>query len=131
MEVSKGRGYVYSIQYHVVWCVKHKRDVLTDEISESLRNILHTVAEGSGFHVTGFNCAGDHVRLLLSCKPQNYIPDMIKGMKGVTGRLLLKEFGDELKSKLSGGHVWSPSYFIATSGENTEEQVSTYLQSQK
>ena len=22
MEVVKGRGYVYSIQYHIVWCVK-------------------------------------------------------------------------------------------------------------
>ncbi len=24
MEVTHGRGYVYSIQYHVVWCVKTK-----------------------------------------------------------------------------------------------------------
>ena len=27
MEVVKGRGYVYSIQYHIVWCVKYRRDV--------------------------------------------------------------------------------------------------------
>ncbi|MGO5056060.1 IS200/IS605 family transposase, partial [Holdemanella porci] len=25
MEVVKGRGYVYSIQYHIVWCVKYRR----------------------------------------------------------------------------------------------------------
>ena len=23
MEVVNGRGYVYSIQYHIVWCVKY------------------------------------------------------------------------------------------------------------
>nr|DAV66976.1 MAG TPA: hypothetical protein [Caudoviricetes sp.] len=25
MEVTHGRGYVYSIQYHIVLCVKHRR----------------------------------------------------------------------------------------------------------
>ncbi|MZQ98933.1 MAG: IS200/IS605 family transposase, partial [Acidaminobacter sp.] len=24
-KVKKGRGYVYSIQYHIVWCVKYRR----------------------------------------------------------------------------------------------------------
>ena len=26
-EVKRGRGYVYSIQYHVVWCVKYRHKV--------------------------------------------------------------------------------------------------------
>lgn len=30
-DVYKGRGYVYSIQYHVVWCVNYRHDVLTGE----------------------------------------------------------------------------------------------------
>ena len=25
MEVKYGRGYVYALQYHVVWCVKYRR----------------------------------------------------------------------------------------------------------
>ena len=27
MEVTYGRGYVYSIQYHVVWCVKYRHNL--------------------------------------------------------------------------------------------------------
>ena len=27
MEVTNGRGYVYSIQYHVVWCVKYRHNL--------------------------------------------------------------------------------------------------------
>jgi len=27
-EVKHGRGYVYSIQYHIVWCVKYRHKVL-------------------------------------------------------------------------------------------------------
>ena len=29
--INFGRGYVYSIQYHIVWCVKYKRKVLIDD----------------------------------------------------------------------------------------------------
>ncbi len=49
IEIHKGRGYVYSIQYHVVW----------------------------------------------------------------------------------GGHLWNPSYFVATVSENTREQIENYINNQK
>ena len=53
---------------------------------------------------------------------------MIKALKGVSARLLIKEYGEELKKKLWGGH---PSYFVATVSENTEEQIREYIQKQK
>ncbi len=28
-----------------------------------------------------------------------------------------------IKEKTVGGHLWNPSYFIATVSENTEEQI--------
>ncbi|MHC5717060.1 MAG: transposase, partial [Nostoc sp.] len=31
MEVKHGRGYVYAIEYHIVWCVKYRHKVLKDE----------------------------------------------------------------------------------------------------
>ena len=37
MEVVKGRGYVYSIQYHIVWCVKYRRDVLNGQVNNDSR----------------------------------------------------------------------------------------------
>ena len=41
------------------------------------------------------------------------------------------EYKDELKKKLWGEHLWSPSYFISTVSENTEEQIRNYIKSQK
>ena len=130
-EINSGRGYVYSIQYHVVWCVKYRRKILFGEVEDSFRAILHKIASDNGFEIAEYNSGQDHVHLLLNCKPQHYIPDMIKALKGASGRLLMKEHGDELKGKLWGGHVWNPSYFVATVSENTEEQVRSYIQSQK
>lgn len=131
MELTYGRGYVYSIQYHIVWCVKYRRKVLTPNIEKSLILILNKIAEDNDFRILECNGDLDHIHLLVDCSPQHYIPDMIKALKGVSARLLMKEYGDELKKQLWGGHLWNPSYYVATVSENTESQIKKYIQNQK
>ena len=131
MKVTHGRGYVYSIQYHIVWCVKYRHPILTNEVEKRLFEILYKITEDNKFQILECNGDKDHIHLLINCSPQHYIPDMIKALKGVSARLLMKEYGDDLKKKLWGGHLWNPSYFVATVSENTEEQVRIYIQNQK
>lgn len=130
-EIYHGRGYVYSIQYHIVWCVKYRRKILSNKIESRLKEILDKIANDNGYKIITINGDLDHIHLLIECTPQHYIPDIIKALKGVSARLLMKEYGDELKKKLWGGHLWNPSYFIATVSENTEEQIKNYIKSQK
>lgn len=131
MNVTHGRGYVYSIQYHIVWCVKYRRKVLSSDIEQSLKEILRNIAQDNNFTILECNGDLDHIHLLIDCSPQHYIPDMIKALKGVSARVLFKQYGEELKSQLWNGHLWNPSYFVATVSENTESQVRAYIQSQK
>lgn len=49
MEVVKGRGYVYSIQYHIVWCVKYRRDVLNGQVATRLKELLTQISKDNGF----------------------------------------------------------------------------------
>lgn len=131
MEVTYGRGYVYTIQYHIVWCVKYRHKVITPNVEKSLKEILDTIAKDNGFQIIEYNCNLDHVHLLINCSPQHYIPDMMKALKGVSARLLMKKYGEDLRNKLYNGHLWNPSYFVATVSENIEEQIRRYIQSQK
>lgn len=130
IQVHYGRGYVYSIQYHIVWCVKYRHKILNDRIEKTLIELLYKIATENGFIIQEINGDLDHIHLLIECSPQHYIPDIIKALKGVSARLLLKEY-PELKKKLWGGHLWNPSYFVATVSENTEEQIRNYINSQK
>lgn len=131
MQVTYGRGYVYSIEYHIVWCVKYRRKIINKRIEQSLIHILNNIADYNSFQILEANTDQDHVHLLVSCSPQHYIPNIIKALKGVSARLLMKEYGDELRNQLWGGHLWNPSYFIATVSENTESQIREYIQKQK
>lgn len=92
--------------------------------------ILHKIAAENEFVIQEINGNLDHIHLLIECSPQHYIPDMIKALKGVSARLLFKQY-PELKKQLWGGHLWNPSYFVATVSENTEEQIRNYIHSQK
>ncbi len=130
-QVYYGRGYVYAIQYHIVWCVKYRHKVLTTTIENRLKEILLKIAEDNNFTIELINGDLEHIHLLINCTPQHYIPDVMKAMKGVSARLLMKEYGNVLKKKLWGGHLWNPSYFVATVSENTEEQIRKYILSQK
>lgn len=131
MQVNHGRGYVYSIQYHLVWCVKYRRKILTIEIEKDLIEILNKIARDNNFEILECNGDLDHIHLLINCSPQHYIPDMIKALKGVSARLLMKKYGEYINEILWGGHLWNPSYFIATVSENTEMQIREYIQNQK
>ena len=55
MEVTYGRGYVYSIQYHIVWCVKYRHPILTNEVEKRLFKILYKIAEDNKFQILECN----------------------------------------------------------------------------
>ena len=130
MQVHHGRGYVYAIEYHIVWCVKYRRKVLSECIEQRLRTLLITAAMENGVIIEEFNCDRDHVHLLVSATPHTNLTGLIKSMKGRSARTLFLEF-PYLKKYLYGGHLWNPLYFIATVSENTEAQIRDYIRSQK
>ena len=40
-KLSYGRGYVYSLQYHLVWCTKYRKKVLKNGIDTECKEMLH------------------------------------------------------------------------------------------
>ena len=45
MIISKGRGYVYGIEYHIVFCTKYRKKILTDSVKDSLFDIITSSSE--------------------------------------------------------------------------------------
>jgi len=129
-EIRYGRGYVYSIQYHIVWCVKYRRRVLLGEVEKDLKKAMIEIAGNYGVTIVEVETGQDYIHLLVECTPQHYIPDILKTLKGVSARRLF-QLHPEIKQKLWGGHLWNPSYFVATASEDTETQIRTYIQSQQ
>lgn len=128
--LTYGRGYVYSIQYHIVWCTKYRKKILVNGIDEEIKDYLQQIADEYEFEIMAMEVMPDHIHLLLNCKPQFFPSDMIKIMKGNTARWLFMQH-PEIKKELWGGHLWNPSYCIVTVSERSLKQVEEYIETQK
>ena len=127
---SYGRGYVYSLQYHLVWCTKYRKKVLVDGLDTECKRMLQELAEEYRFQILAMEVMPDHIHLLVDCRPQFFISDMIKIMKENRARQMFLAH-PELKQELWGGHLWNPSYCAVTVSDRSREQVLAYIESQK
>ena len=130
IDVTHGRGYVYSLQYHIVWCTKYRKSVLVNRIAEDTKHHLLTTASSLQADIMAMEVMPDHIHLLLNCKPQFRPSDAVKVFKGNTARWLFLAH-PELKEQLWGGHLWNPSYFVATVSDRSLKQVEEYINTQK
>lgn len=128
--LTYGRGYVYSLQYHIVWCTKYRKRVLQDGIDTDLKCYLQQMAKEYRFTITAMEIMPDHIHMLVDCSPQFELPRMIKILKGNTARWMFMEH-PQLKKQLWGGHLWNPSYCVVTVSDRSKEMVEHYIASQK
>ena len=87
-DLTYGRGYVYSLQYHIVWCTKYRKQILRNGVDTDLKEMLQQLAAEYQFRIMAMEVMPDHVHLLLDCRPQFRISDMVKILKGNTARWL-------------------------------------------
>lgn len=129
-DVTHGRGYVYSLQYHIVWVTKYRKPIFIGAIEQDVKNYLLETLKSLDMDVLAMEIMPDHIHLLVNCKPQLKLSDAIKILKGNTARRLFLNH-PEIKKQLWGSHLWNPSYFVATVSDRSLEQVTNYINSQK
>ena len=98
-QLTHGRGYVYCLQYHIVWCTKYRRPVLKDGADTDCKVLLQELAGKYRFRIMAMEVMPDHVHLLIDASPQFCIPDMIRIMKGGIARELFLRH-PEMKKQL-------------------------------
>ena len=72
----------------------------------------------------------DHLHMLISFKPKYAASNIVKALKGASGRMFLASHPDIKANEFWGGHIWSPSYFMSTLGNMSKETVRQYIQNQ-
>lgn len=125
------RTCVYNVNYHLVWCVKYRKKVLTPELERELTDILTKIGEEKGFTVIEARVGEmDHVHCFVSAPPKLSITDIAKYLKGISGRHLFINH-PELSDQLWRGELWNGSYFVETIGSTSEENIKQYIERQK
>lgn len=126
-----GRSCVFNNFVHLIFVTKYRRGVFTNEILNSLHEIFKETCLQMGVELLEFGGEDDHVHLMVCCPPKLAISALVGKLKGKSSYMLRKNFWDQLKEKLWGGHLWSPSYCVVSCGGASLDVVKQYISDQR
>jgi putative transposase len=125
---KRNAGCVYNIKYHLVWCPKYRKEVLTEKIAMRLKEILKTKAQELGIELEAIEVMPDHVHVFVTGQPTEAIQHIVNQLKGNSSHILRAEF-PEIRAKLPC--MWSRSYYCGTVGHVSEAAIRRYIEGQK
>ncbi|MBU0778270.1 IS200/IS605 family transposase [Patescibacteria group bacterium] len=126
MEYEHSRNQVYLMNYHLVWCPKRRRPVLTGKVAQRLKEIFAQMAEEKRVKILALEVRPDHLHLFVSCYPQMVVHKLVKAFKGRSSNILRKEFPSLLRLP----SLWTNSYFVSTAGNVSSETIRKYIEAQ-
>jgi len=116
--------------YHLVFPLKYRKGVITDNVGESLKDICLEISERYEMNFVEVGYEIDHVHFLLQSVPSMSVSEITMKLKSITAKQLFQRH-PEIKSKLWGGNFWTSGYYANTVGQyGNEEVIRKYIESQ-
>jgi len=120
---------LYDIKYHIVWITKYRKPVLVGELAKRTRELIRQICKGMDVEIISGHVSKDHVHLFLSVPPHISVSELVKKIKGKSSWKIMSEF-KTISKQFWGRHFWGRGYFVASSGNVTDEVIMEYIKNQ-
>ena|ERR1700733_6029383 len=119
----------HDLKAHVVWITKYRKAVLRGEIAVRVREIIRQECAVLEVEILRGHVSRDHVHLFVGYPPGLSVSKLVQRLKGKSSWRMLQEF-NELRRKFWGQRLWGRGYFVASSGNVTDEVIMQYIAQQ-
>lgn len=119
----------FDLKYHFVWITKYRKPVLRGQVAVRLRELTREVCRTLEVEILKGHVACDHVHLFVSAPPNVSPSKLMQAIKGKSSRKLMMEFA-HISKMFWGRHLWARGYFVASSGNVTDEVIMEYIRLQ-
>jgi len=120
---------VYDLKYHIVWITKYRKPILRGEIAERVRALIREICKAKDVEILKGHISRDHEHIFISVPPHISISQMVQAIKGKSSRKMMMEY-KSLNRAFWGRHMWARGYFVASSGNVTDEVIMKYIEEQ-
>lgn len=127
-EYQRDEHHVHLIIYHLIWCPRRRKPILTGAIQERCQQLIVNKCQEQGWQLLTLAIQPDHIHVFVRVRPSNSAADVVKTLKGVTSFVLRREF-QTITQKLPS--LWTRSYFASTAGNVSQETIQRYIDAQK
>ena len=130
MGVRRTKHAVYDLKYHLVWIPKYRKDVLSVEVSQYLKEVFQRIAEEYELKIDTMEVMEDHVHIFIEVPPRYSPAQVVQILKSVSAREVFKKF-PKLRKQLWAGEFWSDGYFVRSVGDKvTADIIRKYIEYQ-
>ena len=119
----------YDCEYHIVWITKYRKKVFGGEVGKRVREILREVCKSNDVEILKGHVSRDHVHLFVSVPPHLAVSKLVQYLKGNSSYKLMQE-NKQISRLFWGRHLWGRGYFVASSGNITDEMIMEYIENQ-
>ena len=119
----------YDIKFHLVWITKYRKTILIGEIAKRARELIREVCRTWDVEIIRGHVSKDHVHIFVSVPPHISVSKLMQSIKGKSSRKMMSEF-KHLSREFWGRHIWGRGYFVASSGNVTDEVIMQYIELQ-
>ena len=129
MKLRSNNHSVFAIHFHLILVVKYRKKVITDAISNRLKDIFSYIEDDYNITLEEWNHDIDHVHILFRSHPNTNISKFINAYKSASSRLIKKEY-PSIRTKLYKESFWSQSFCLISTGGANIETIKKYIESQ-
>jgi putative transposase len=129
MKLRSNQHSVFRLNYHLIMCIKYRKNVINTKISSYLREVFERIAVGYNIELIEWEHDKDHVHCLLEAHPKSELSKFINAYKSASSRLVKKEF-PIIREQLWKEYFWSQSFCLITVGGAPLEVLKQYIQTQ-
>ncbi len=130
-DIRHGRHCVFNLHVHLVFVARYRRNVFTKAILSDMEKIFAKVCKDFEAELIEFDGEDDHVHLLVNYPPKVPVSKLVNSLKGVSSRMIRQKYYHQIKDKLWGKSLWSPSYFAGSCGGAPITIIRQYIEQQQ
>ena len=98
-------------------------------VADRVRELIRGICKEHEVEIIKGHISKDHVHMFVSVPPHLAISKLVQYLKGKSSYKLMLE-NKQISKEFWGRHVWGRGYFVATSGNITDEVIMEYITNQ-
>ena len=128
--IRRTKHAIYDLKYHLVWIPKYRKEILSGEVSQYLKEVFQLIADEYDFRIDTMGVLEDHVHIFAEVPPRYSPAQAVQILRSVSAREVFKKF-PKLRKQLWAGELWSDGYFVRSVGDKvTADIIRKYIEYQ-
>ncbi len=120
----------FSIQLHIVFVTRYRRQVLDPEVLQSLKKALEVIFAKWDCSMVWFEGNPESVQFRILVHPNLKLSVLVNNLKSSSSRRIRKLYSEHLDRFYRKPHLWGRSYFVASVGLIDQEIVRGFMERQ-